>query len=73
MPKRLTASQQQPEAAELEKLLTIKDIAEMLQLSTVKIHRLINLGGLPSIKIDGSRRFKPSDVREWLEQHTQAS
>jgi len=74
MPKRLTAPQQQPqEMAGLEKLLTTKDIADMLQLSVVKVYRLINLSGLPSIKIDGSRRFRPSEVREWLEQHTQAS
>jgi excisionase family DNA binding protein len=64
---------QQPEAGELEKLLTIKDIAEMLQLSTVKIHRLINLGDLPSIKIDGSRRFRPSEVRAWIDRHAEAS
>jgi len=66
----------QPQTQEpivLEKLLTTQDIADMLQLSIVKVYRLINFSGLPSVKIDGSRRFKPSEVQAWLQQHTEAS
>ncbi|HEU5376426.1 MAG TPA: helix-turn-helix domain-containing protein [Ktedonobacteraceae bacterium] len=73
MSKREPSSQEPKEPALLEKLLTTQDIADMLQLSVVKVYRLINLSGLPSIKIDGSRRFRPSEVQKWLEQHTQAS
>jgi excisionase family DNA binding protein len=73
MPKRIPPSSPPASEPVLEKLLTTQDIADMLQLSVVKVYRLINLSGLPSIKIDGSRRFRPSEVREWLQQHTQAS
>ncbi len=74
MPKRvLTPQPQIQEPIVLEKLLTTQDIADMLQLSIVKVYRLINFSGLPSVKIDGSRRFKPSEVKEWLQQHTEAS
>lgn len=53
----------------LEKLLTIRDIARLLQLSVVKVYRMIHAGSLPSIKINGARRFKPSEVYTWIEQH----
>lgn len=72
MPKRIPPASSVSEPG-LEKLLTTQDIADMLQLSVVKVYRLISLSGLPSIKIDGSRRFRPSEVQKWLEQHTQAS
>lgn len=45
----------------------MKDRADMLQLSVVNVHRLINYSGLLSIKIDGVRRFKPSEVYAWIE------
>jgi excisionase family DNA binding protein len=73
MQKRVPAPQPQQETVVLEQLLTIQDIAELLQLSTVKIYRMIRAGSLPSIKIDGARRFKPSEVRAWIEQHSEAS
>lgn len=57
----------------LEKLLTVQDVAELLQLSIVKIYRMIRDGSLPSIKIDGARRFKPSEVYTWIEQYSEAS
>ena len=53
---------------ELEKLLTVKDVAALLQLSPVLVYRLINYHGLPSIKINGSRRFQPSDLQTWIDQ-----
>lgn len=73
MPKRIPAQQQPQELAGLEKLLTMQDIADVLQVSVVKVYRLINFSGLPSIKIDGSRRFRPSEVKAWIEQHIEAS
>lgn len=79
MPRHVPPSQPQPQPQGqeqpviLEKLLTTQDIADMLQLSIVKVYRLINYSGLPSVKIDGSRRFRPSEVKAWLEQHTETS
>lgn len=73
MSKRVSSQPQAQQPVELEKLLTVKDIAEMFQLSIVKVYRMINSGGLPSVKIDRSRRFRPSDVQVFIEQHTEAS
>lgn len=74
MQKRTLARKAQTgEPVVVEKLLTIKDVADLLQLSTVKVYRMINYSGLPSLKIDGSRRFRPSEVQAWIEQHTEVS
>lgn len=67
MPKRA----QMPPVAQpvvLEQLLTVKDVAALLQLSPVLVYRLINDHGLPSMKINGSRRFQPAAVQGWIEQ-----
>ena len=73
MQKRTSAQQSQQEPVVLERLLTVKDIAALLQLSQVKVYRMISANTLPSIKIDGARRFKPSEVYTWIEQHREAS
>lgn len=68
MPRRKT---QPPQAAiqakELEPLLTMWDMEKLLQLSKPKIYELM-ARGLPSLKIDGARRFRPSAVQAWIEQ-----
>lgn len=73
MPKRVPTPPEIQEPVVLEKLLTIKDVAALLQMSTVKVYRLIHYSGLPSVKIDGSRRFKPSEVYAWIERQHKAS
>ena len=56
------------ESVVLEKLLTIKDVAGLLQLSTVRIYHYMRFEGLPSIKVCGSRRIKPSELQAWIDQ-----
>lgn len=66
MPKRAIAPQTQPQAVVLEPLLTMSDIEKVLQLSKPKIYELM-AQGLPSLKIDGARRFQPSAVKAWID------
>lgn len=67
MPRRKTQPPQvTTQAKELETLLTINDIVQVLRLSKPKIYELM-AQGLPSLKIDGARRFRPSAVQEWIE------
>lgn len=73
MQKRTSAQSPQQEPVVLERLLTVKDIATLLQVSQVKVYRMISANALPSVKIDGARRFKPSEVYKWIEQHSEAS
>lgn len=70
MPKRKQAGSAQqiaPAPTVLEPLLKMPDMMRILQLSKPKIYELI-AQGLPSLKIDGARRFQPSAVKAWIEQ-----
>lgn len=46
-------------------LLTMRDMETLLHLSKPKIYELM-ARGLPSLKIDGARRFEPAAVQAWL-------
>lgn len=54
-----------------ERLLTVQDVAEYLQLKSFTIYRWIKDGKIPAIKIGGVWRFRPQDIREWIGSHTQ--
>ena len=48
-------------------LLTVKDVAQMLQLSTRTIFRLAETGSLPKpLKIGGSVRWQAETIKEYL-------
>jgi excisionase family DNA binding protein len=56
-----------------EKLLTVADTAEILGLSIAKIYELMKQDGLPSYKIRGARRIRPSELQAWLAQHVEGT
>ena len=56
-------------ATQLQKLLKVEEVADILGVSRVKIYLLLR-NGLPSVKIDGARRFQPEKVQAWIEQHS---
>jgi excisionase family DNA binding protein len=47
-------------------LLTIKDVAEILKISTSGVRRLYQGRHLPFIKVGGSIRFSESDILDFL-------
>jgi excisionase family DNA binding protein len=53
----------------VKKLLKVEDVADILGVSRVKVYLLLR-NGLPSVKIDGARRFQPDKVQAWIEQHS---
>jgi excisionase family DNA binding protein len=53
----------------LQKLLKVEEVADILGVSRVKVYLLLR-SGLPSVKIDGARRFQPDKVQAWIEQHS---
>lgn len=57
---------QDPQPVVLEKLLTVSDVADLLQVSRVLVYQLMYSQGLPSMKIKGARRFRPADVQAWI-------
>lgn len=49
------------------KVLTIKEVAEFLDLNEATIYRLVNSGEIPGKKIGRVWRFSKKVVNEWFE------
>ena len=47
-------------------LMTIKDIAEYLQVKDRTVYSWINKGIIPHYKIESLIRFKENEINEWL-------
>jgi excisionase family DNA binding protein len=47
------------------KALTVKELADAVNLSTKQIHELVALRYIPSYSIGGSIRFDPKRVADW--------
>lgn len=50
----------------LERLLTTHELAALLQLNAKTIERMARAGRLPSLRVCGRVRFRPSDITSWL-------
>jgi len=59
--------------ADVQKLLTVTEVAAILGLSRVKVFALLKQrpNGLPSVKIGGARRVQPNKLQAWIEQHAE--
>ncbi len=59
------------EAEQLERLLTIADVAQVLGVSRGSVYSLIRAGELVPIRVGERARFEPAGVRSYLERHRQ--
>jgi excisionase family DNA binding protein len=50
----------------MEKLLTPKQLSEILQVSRGVIYKWIYMGFIPHYKLGGQVRFKERDIEAWL-------
>ena len=48
-------------------LLKATDVAEILNICKSKAYQLLQNGQIPSIRIDGSVRVRPSDLDEYIQ------
>lgn len=53
-------------AGGLERLLTTQELAGFLSLHVKTVERMARAGRLPSLRVAGRLRFKPSDIASWL-------
>lgn len=51
----------------IEQLLTVKDVATLLKLSTRFVYGLEASGALPCIRLGTAVRFRPEDVRAYID------
>jgi excisionase family DNA binding protein len=53
-------------AVQQEPLLTVSSVAERLNISEKTVRRLIGAEILPALRIGGSIRVDPGELRDWL-------
>jgi excisionase family DNA binding protein len=56
-------------STELDRLLSPKEVAEVLSCGRSYVYELLGGGELPSRKINGMRRVWFSDLRNWIDSH----
>ena len=52
----------------MEKLLTLPQLANYLQVSKEKLYRMAQKGQIPVSKVGGSWRFKRNRIDKWLDE-----
>ena len=55
-----------------DRWMTVKDVAEYLQLSTDQIYHLAQQGKIPASKVGARWRFKREKIDEWVENQSAA-
>jgi excisionase family DNA binding protein len=48
-------------------LLTLNEAAELLQVSTRTLQRMIHSGEMPALKVGGQWRVREAQLRQWVE------
>ncbi len=46
--------------------MTVRDVAEYLNVNAKTIYRLVQRGELPGFKVAGAWRFQRADIDEWI-------
>lgn len=49
-----------------DRWLTVKEVAQYLQLSTDQIYRLAQQGKIPASKVGARWRFKKENIDQWM-------
>lgn len=52
---------------EKDELITIKEVADFLQIAEKTIYRMAAESKIPAFKVGGSWRFKRGEIEKWLE------
>ena len=55
----------------MEKLLTIDQVCEILQMKKSTLYAWCHMKKLPHIKVGGSTRFREKDIIKWLDEHVE--
>ncbi len=55
------------------KLLTVKEVAEILTVKPKTIYQWAELGQIPCIKLHGALRFDLNDIQEWVKSFKKVS
>jgi len=53
----------------MDKWLTLEQIAEYLQMSTSSIYKMAQAGKIPAYKVGRQWRFKKEEIDQWVEKN----
>ena len=56
--------------ARFDRLLTAKELADILAISPKTLYNYVTRGMIPYFKIESNVRFRAREVAEWLRQHS---
>lgn len=56
----------------MESLLTAREAARLLRINRFLVYQLAREGELPVVRINRLVRFRPEDLRDWVEQRRSA-
>lgn len=54
-------------------LLTTEEVAGLVKLHPQTVYRKARAGKIPSVMIDGSRRYRRADIARWIDEQRQAN
>jgi len=52
------------------RLMTVREVAEAMRVSTMTVYRLIRAGSLPAIRVGKHFRIRPTDLAHYLDVQT---
>jgi excisionase family DNA binding protein len=50
-----------------DRLLTARDVAERLSISTATVYKLVAAGAIPCLRVSNAIRFRAADLRTYVE------
>jgi len=57
----------------IEQAMTVRDLAEYLNVTEKTIYRLVQRGEIPGFKVAGAWRFQRADIDVWIDEQKPAS
>ena len=57
--------------AEPKEVMTIKDVAEYLDVHPMTIYKYVKQGKIPALKIGASWRVRKDSMKKWMEENEQ--
>jgi excisionase family DNA binding protein len=65
-------SKQNPEAVPaMPEVMTVPELAERLNVSTITIYRLLKAGQLPAFRVGSDWRFSADAIAQWMKEREQ--
>jgi excisionase family DNA binding protein len=57
----------------MDQALTVREVAQLLQVDEKTVYRLVRKGELPGFKVAGAWRFTRPDLQQWIERQKNAT